>query len=186
MPKKNLVEVEPEPTPEPEPEPVEEEILSEDEEIEIKKPTKRAVKKEESVKRPPKPPPGCIQPKKPRERTQAQKDAWARCLEARQAKRSERAQVREGYNEELKKYKQHLEEKKEKKVVKKAIAIKKKVDTAMEVLDEISDDETPIEVVKEKIKQRRAAAKPKPKPEPDTRYQYMTQPELYVPTIRFI
>ena len=182
--KKVIEEIEVEPTPEPEPELVEQEILSEDEEIEIKKPTKRVVKKEESIKKPPKPPPGCIQPKKEKkERTQAQKDAWARCLEARQAKRTERAEVREGYTKELKKYKEELVNKAEKKVLKKAVAIKKKAAVMDKLLDEISDDETPIEVVKEKIKQRRAQ---KPKPEPDTRYQYMQQPELYVPTIRFI
>ncbi len=184
--KKVVEEIEPEPTPEPEPEPIEEEeILSEDEEIEIKKPTKRVAKTEESVKKPPKPPPGCIQPKKPRERTQAQKDAWARCLEARQAKRSERAQVREGYKEELKKYKQHLVEKNTEKVLRKAVAIKKKAAVMDQVLDEISDDETPIEVVKEKIKQRRAAAKPAPQPRARAEPAY--QPEEYhMPTIRFI
>jgi lysyl-tRNA synthetase class I len=174
----NLEEVEPEPVAETEPEPVEEEeILSEDEEIEIKKPVKRAVK--QGVYK------NYGEPRKEKkERTQAQKDSWARCLAARKEKRDERLKIKEEDAKQLETYKKQLVKKNTEKVLRKAVAIKKKAAVMDKVLDEISDDETPIEVVKEKIKQRRAQAKPKP--EPDTRYQYMTEPEMYVPTIRFI
>jgi len=175
----NLEEIEPEPVVETEPEPVEEEeVLSEDEEIEIKKPVKKAVK--QGVYK------NYGEPRKEKkERTQAQKDSWARCLAARQAKRDERLKIKEEDAKDLQTYKKQLVKKNTEKVLRKAVAIKKKAAVMDQVLDEISDDETPIEVVKEKIKQRRAA--PRPAPQPRARAEPAYQPEEYhMPTIRFI
>ena len=93
--------------------------------------------------------------------------------------------VKEEDAKDLETYKKQLAKKNTEKVIKKAVAIKKKAAVVEKVLDEISDDETPIEVVKEKIKQRRAAAKPATQQRPRVESAY--QPEEYhMPTIRFI
>lgn len=183
MPKKVLATIENEPVPEP----VEEEILSDDEEIEIKKAIKQPKVKAEKEK-PEKPVSEIIRkpPAEKKERTQAQKDAWARCIEARQAKRNGRAEKKEVYNKELEEYKKGLELKKHEKFVKKAVAIKKRHQIVDEVLDEMSDnDDIPDEVIKEKIQKRRAAAKPKPKPKPQYDVEEFEQQYL-PPQIRFI
>jgi len=182
MPKKVLATIENETVPEP----VDEEILSDDEEIEIKKAIKQPKVKAEKEK-PEKPESGCKPPvREKKERTQAQKDAWARCIEARQAKRTGRAEKKEVYNKELEEYKKGLELKKHEKFVKKAVAIKKRHQIVDEVLDEMSDnDDIPDEVIKEKIQKRRAAAKPKPKPKPQYDVEEFEQQYL-PPQIRFI
>ena len=91
-------------------------------------------------------------------RTQAQKDAWALCLERKKIKQDEvRAQKAEDQRI-LDEYKENLKKLNEKKIVKKAIAIKKKQIMMDEEL-ESTDDEIPIEEVKEKIKKSRKVNK---------------------------
>lgn len=88
-------------------------------------------------------------------RTEKQVAAFEKVKEIRDQKRKERAELREVQKEELKKV---IEEK----VVKKAISIKKKQIKQQAALDEISDDETPIEQIK-KIVARPKPVQPKPK-----------------------
>jgi hypothetical protein len=88
------------------------------------------------------------------EPTEKQRAAWARALAARDENRRKRAEERKQQEEEHKKV---IEEK----VVKKALAVKKKQIMKEAVLDAISDDETPIEVVKEVVAKKRASAPPK-------------------------
>ena len=149
-----------------------EEILEEnceDETIEIpkkaiKKPTKTKLYAEEK-------------PRVKKERTQAQKDAWARCLAARQNRRDQRQEIKKSDAELLKEYKASLAKRAEDKVIKKAVNLKKKAVMVEEYLNEIEDgEEIPLEVVKEKIKQTRKAP-PKPR-------QPRQQPvEVYEPKI---
>jgi hypothetical protein len=141
----------------------EEQVVSEDECIQVKKPVKKPIyKKKESA-----------EPKPKRERTEAQKKAWERCLASRQKNREDRKKIQDEDAKLLAEYKKQLAKKTETKIVKKAVNIKKKHIMREEEMDEISDDETPIEVVKEIIKKRRQPApkkqlpsKPQPEPEP--------------------
>lgn len=95
-------------------------------------------------------------PKPKRERTQKQIDAFNRCIETKKKKAAERAEAARQLAELEKK---QLEEK----VVKKAISIKKKQIKKQSALDEISDDDTPIEKVKEHAKTiKPVAVKPQP------------------------
>jgi hypothetical protein len=144
----------------------EEQPVSEDECIQIKKPVKKKVyKKKEPVEG--------EEPKPKRERTEAQKQAWERCLANRQKNREDRKKIQDEDAKLLAEYKKQLSKKTETKIVKKAVGIKKKQIIREEEIDEISEDETPIEVVKEIIKKRRQPAvkkqlpaKPQPEPEP--------------------
>ena len=141
----------------------EEQVVSEDECIQVKKPVKKPIyKKKESA-----------EPKPKRERTDAQKKAWERCLASRQKNREDRKKIQDEDAKLLEEYKRQLAKKTETKIVKKAVGIKKKQIVREEEIDEISEDETPIEVVKEIIKKRRQPApkkqlpsKPQPEPEP--------------------
>jgi N-methylhydantoinase B/oxoprolinase/acetone carboxylase alpha subunit len=144
---------------------VEDEPVSEDECIQIKKPVKKKVyKKKEPIEG--------EEPKPKRERTQAQKDAWAKCLANRTKNRENRKVIQDEDEKLLAEYKKQLSKKTETKIVKKAIGIKKKQIVREEEIDEISEDETPIEVVKEIIKKRRQPVPKKqlparePEPEP--------------------
>jgi hypothetical protein len=94
-------------------------------------------------------------PQKPkRERTQKQIDAFNRCIETKKKKAAERAA-------EAKRLAEYDKKALEEKVVKKAISIKKKQIKKQSALDEISDDDTPIEKVKEHAKTiKPVAAKP--------------------------
>jgi hypothetical protein len=88
-------------------------------------------------------------------KTAAQMKAWEKALATRKAN----AEKRRKEAEELTKADQkNLEEK----VVRKAIAIKKKQIKAQAQIDEISDDDTPIEKVREVAKKvaQKQAAKP--------------------------
>jgi len=141
----------------------EEQVVSEDECIQVKKPVKKPIYKKKEP----------TEPKPKRERTQAQKDAWERCLASRQKNRQDRKQIQDEDAKLLAEYKKQLAKKTENKIVKKAVGIKKKQIIREEEIDEISEDETPIEVVKEIIKKRRQPAptkqlpsKPKPESEP--------------------
>lgn len=107
-------------------------------------------------------------------RTQAQKDAWALCLERKKIKQDEvRAQKAEDQRI-LAEYKENLKKLNEKKIVKKAIAIKKKQIMLEEEL-ESTDDEIPIEEVKEKIKKSRKVNKTivKEYPGPDNQDRFI-------------
>ena len=151
--------------------------------IEIKKPTKKKVYKKKVVE----PEPEVVPveeivvdddllveepivpdtPKPKRERTQAQKAAWEKCLANRAKAREERNIVKDSDAKLLAEYKKQLAKKSEKKIVKKAIGIKKKAIMRDEDLDEISEEDVPIEVVKEKIKStRRPRTKSVAEPEP--------------------
>ena len=77
-----------------------------------------------------------------KERTQKQKDAFERCI----LKKKECASKR---NEDAKRLAAFDKAALEEKVIKKAISIKKKQIKKQSALDEISDDDTPIEKVKE-------------------------------------
>jgi hypothetical protein len=144
----------------------EEQPVSEDECIQIKKPVKKKVyKKKEPVEG--------EEPKPKRERTPAQIAAWERCLANRTKNREDRKKIQDEDAKLLTEYKKQLAKKTETKIVKKAVGIKKKQIVREEEIDEISEDETPIEVVKEIIKKRRQPvpkkqlpAKPQPEPEP--------------------
>jgi len=89
-----------------------------------------------------------------KERTQKQKDAFERCI----LKKKECASKR---NDDAKRLAAFDKAALEEKVVKKAISIKKKQIKKQSALDEISDDDTPIEKVKE-IAKRPPIVKPKP------------------------
>ena len=141
----------------------EEQVVSEDECIQVKKPVKKPIYKKKEP----------AEPKPKRERTEAQKLAWERCLASRQKNREDRKKIQDEDAKLLAEYKKQLAKKTETKIVKKAVGIKKKQIVREEEIDEISEDETPIEVVKEIIKKRRQPAptkqlpsKPKPEPEP--------------------
>lgn len=132
-----------------------------------------------------------VKTKKPRSEKQIQAFELAR--QKRDANRKARLEEKARQEEEQKK---QLEEK----IVQKAIQIKKKQVMKQKVLEEISDDETPIEEVKavvSKARTRAGGASPafgkapvarrKPEPEPD--YDSEPEPVRYVPpkkTISFI
>jgi hypothetical protein len=140
----------------------EEQPVSEDECIQVKKPVKKPIYKKKEP----------AEPKPKRERTEAQKKAWERCLASRQKNREDRKKLQDEDAKLLAEYKKQLAKKAETKVVKKAVGIKKKAIIREQDLDEISEDETPIEVVKEIIKKRRQPA-PKKQPEPEPEPQKM-------------
>ena len=92
-------------------------------------------------------------------RTEAQRLAFERC----KAKREENAKKRADDAKKLLEFeKKALEEK----LIAKAVSIKKKQIKKQIVLDEISDDDTPIETIKEMAKKNKAIVKPPEKPKP--------------------
>lgn len=145
----------------------EEQPVSEDECIQVKKPVKKPIYKKKEP----------IEPKPKRERTPAQIAAWEKCLANRQKNREDRKKIQDEDAKLLAEYKKQLAKKAESKVVKKAVGIKKKAIVREQDLDEISEDETPIEVVKEIIKKRRQPApkkQPQPQPEPEPQKMVLT------------
>jgi uncharacterized protein with von Willebrand factor type A (vWA) domain len=105
-----------------------------------------------------------VKPKDPdavkKPRTEAQKATWAIVLEKRQKIRDERMGIAK---EEKALYAKHVESVKTKnkkmiedKVVRKAVAIKKRAIKTADVLDEIEDDDTPIEEIQKLVKERRS------------------------------
>ena len=109
------------------------------------------------------------------ERTEAQKAATER-LKVAAALRIERIRKEKAEQEETNK--KAFEEK----VVQKAIAVKKK-QLKQAMLDEISDDDTPMEEIKQIVKQKKAMLpKPKPAPEPteesEEEEEYVPQPKI--------
>lgn len=108
--------------------------------------------------------------KKPR--TQKQIEAFEKARKIRDEKRAERKEVKVKADTE---YKQQKEEK----IVKKALAIKKKQILADKVLDEVSeDDDIPMEVVKKIMKKY-------PKKSAPPKQEQVAQP-VYTPTLTFI
>lgn len=100
----------------------------------------------------------CIQAvKEKKPRTQKQIDAFNKCIEIRGQRRGERKEIRDE-NAEVKKV--ELEEK----IVKKAVSIKKKQLKKQMALDDISDDDTPMEQLK--VKKRVIIREPSPPPPP--------------------
>ena len=96
-----------------------------------------------------------VKPKQKTPRTKAQILAFERC----KAKRVENAKKRLDDAKRLMEFeKKALEEK----VISKAVSIKKKQIKKQVILDEISDDDTPIEKVKEMAKKNKPEVKPKP------------------------
>ena len=147
----------------------EEQVVSEDECIQVKKPVKKPIYKKKEP----------AEPKPKRERTEAQKAAWERCLASRQKNREDRKKVQDDDAKLLEEYKKQLAKKTETKIVKKAVGIKKKQIIREEEIDEISEDETPIEVVKEIIKKRR---QPAPKKQLPPKQYVEPEPEKMVLT----
>ncbi len=147
----------------------EEQVVSEDECIQVKKPVKKPIYKKKEP----------AEPKPKRERTEAQKAAWERCLASRQKNREDRKKVQDEDAKLLAEYKKQLAKKTETKIVKKAVGIKKKQIVREEEIDEISEDETPIEVVKEIIKKRR---QPAPKKQLPPKQYVEPEPEKMVLT----
>lgn len=116
---------------------IKEEIESSDEEV----PTPVVKPKRESKPRPPK--------------TQKQIDAFKKAIETRNANAKMR---REAADKMLAEAKTETETK----IVKKALAIKKRQVKAQLALEEISDDDEPIEIIKQKVK--KVTERPPPKP----------------------
>lgn len=143
----------------------EEQPVSEDECIQVKKPVKKPIYKKKEP----------TEPKPKRERTPAQIAAWEKCLANRSKNREDRKKIQDEDAKLLAEYKKQLAKKAESKVVKKAVGIKKKAIIREQDLDEISEDETPLETVKEIIKKRRQPAQKKPpQPEPEPQKMVLT------------
>ena len=109
--------------------------------------------------------------KKPR--TQKQIEAFEKARKVRDEKRGERKEVRVKAENEYKK-------EKEEKIVKKAIAIKKKQIIQDADLDNISEDDIPVEVIKKIMTRKKALPKPKPSA------QRANTPEPFRPSLSFI
>jgi hypothetical protein len=95
------------------------------------------------------------QPKK--ERTEAQKLAFERCKKQREANAKKRM-------DDAKKLMEYEKKALEEKLIAKAVSIKKKQIKKQVILDEISDEDTPIEKIKEMAKKIKPVAVEKPKP----------------------
>jgi hypothetical protein len=111
--------------------------------VKVATPPESESEKEEEEEEKPKDKPKPVKVK--RERTQKQIDAFNRCI----LKKKERASERQ---ENAKKLLAIEKEALEEKIVKKAISIKKKQIKKQSALDEVSDDDTEIEVIREKAK----------------------------------
>jgi len=119
-----------------------------DESVETKKQIKKSVPDEVKAKKP---------------RTEAQIKAFERCLELKKEKVKKRA-------DEAQRLAEYDKKALEAKVVAKAISIKKKQIKKQSALDEISDEEDVIEVVKEKSKERGI---PRPPPVPKISFTFI-------------
>lgn len=90
-----------------------------------------------------------------KERTEAQKLAFERCKKQREENAKKRA-------DDAKKLMEYEKKALEEKLIAKAVSLKKKQIKKQVILDEISDDDTPIEKVKEMAKKIKPVEKPKP------------------------
>lgn len=119
-----------------------------DDDIEVKIPINPKKKKVYNMK--PKDPDA---PKKPR--TEKQIAAWTLVVAKREENRNKRmnesANEKKLYDEHLEQVKLSTKQKMENKIVNKAISIKKKAIRKEQLLDDISDDETPIEEIKQMV-----------------------------------
>lgn len=88
-----------------------------------------------------------VKPKAKRVQTEAQKENTRKMIEARRVKNE---RIREEKSRRAEEEKQFLEEK----IVKKAISIKKKEIKKSKVLDDISDDDEPVETVRNRAAPR--------------------------------
>jgi hypothetical protein len=118
----------------------------------VKVPTPKPVSDEEEEEEDTCKPVIKAQPKK--ERTEAQKSAFERCKKQREENAKKRA-------DDAKKLMAFEKEALEQKLIAKAVSLKKKQIKKQVILDEISDDETPIEKVKEMAKKIKPVEKPK-------------------------
>lgn len=91
-------------------------------------------------------------PKEKKPRSEAQKKAFLKAKEALFKKQKEKSLVLKQKKEEIKE--QAIKEAEER-IVKKAVSIKKKILKKSAILDEISDDDEPVEEIREKIKAKR-------------------------------
>ena len=115
-------------------------------------------------------------PKPKRVQSEAQKENFKKCLEARKQNIAMRNQQKAeiAAAEELKKEQQQKEV--ERKILKKAVVIKKKQILKEAILDEISDDEIPTEVVQKIIKKqqaKRVVKSSKPAEPPAPKYTFV-------------
>lgn len=120
----------------------------------------------------------CLEGKPKRERTEKQKEAFAKAQENRKLKIQER-------KEQLGEIEQKAKSELENKIVKKAISIKKKQIKRSEVLDdEVSDDDTPLEEIVKIVKKRQVKAKvEKPKVERQPRERKIETHASYSPSV---
>jgi hypothetical protein len=98
-----------------------------------------------------------VMPKKrPKQRTEKQleqlKQAREKALQNKEAKRKQKEEEEAAVKKELESKIQAEKKAIEEKIVKKALSIKKKEIKKQEILDQISDDETPIEQIKLPVK----------------------------------
>jgi hypothetical protein len=100
-----------------------------------------------------------LAPKVKKPRTDKQIEATKKMNEARKQKALEKKDLQAKQDEELKKEMEGKAEEIKDKIIKKAIAIKKRQIKKEAVLDEIEDDETPIEKINEIIKKTRITAR---------------------------
>ena len=94
--------------------------------------------------------------KRPKQRTEKQleqlKQAREKALINKEAKRKQKEEEEQKIKQELESKIQAEKKAIEEKIVKKALSIKKKEIKKQEILDQISDDETPIEQIKLPVK----------------------------------
>jgi hypothetical protein len=100
-----------------------------------------------------------LAPKVKKPRTDKQIEATKKMNEARKQKALEKKDIQAKQDEELKKEMEGRAEEIKDKIIKKAIAIKKRQIKKEAVLDEIEDDETPIEKINEIMKKTRITAR---------------------------
>ena len=98
-------------------------------------------------------------PKIKKPRTQKQIEATLKMNDVRKKKAVERKELQHKQDEEIKKEMNDKAEEIKDKIIKKAIAIKKRQIKKEAVLDEIEDDETPIEEIQKIVKQTRITAR---------------------------
>ena len=95
-------------------------------------------------------------PKPKRVQSEKQKENFKKALEARKRNFEARQEERRIADEEKQLKREEKKKELERKVLKKAVVIKKKEILSQASLDEISDDEIPIEIVEKIIKRQRA------------------------------
>lgn len=99
----------------------------------------------------------CLNLRDKKPRTEKQIEAFAKAREVKMSKIKER-------NETIAEFEKQAKQELDRKIVKKAISIKKKQIKASAELDEFSDDDTPLEEVMEVAKKRTSRAKPTQQP----------------------